>query len=514
MSKGKKRNRDKTKRRKERRQSSQKKERCPLPLEIICQNCQAKLQQTQRSLFCPFCSASAVEYCYRVLEDRQVKILENEKGIWRFQEFLPVFEKRISLGEGNTPIRKARQILKNKIVLYFKVEGANPTGSFLDRVSPLMVSDALSQGMKALVCASDGNLGASLSAYSAAAQLKCYCVVPKNTSPEKRTQIQAFGAEIINFGETIDDSLSLAKKLIEKGRYQATPEYNILTIEGTKTIAFEIIEQFTTKKSHPHEPFPDFIVIPMGSGGLLYSIWRGLKQAQKAALLPNKAKLPRIIGVQVEGFDSIVKAFHTGKTSVDRSTKKTKKTVADALSVRQPTYGEKAMQSILESKGIAITATEEEIINASKSLAEKEGLFVELSSAIVVAAVKKLAKEQFFKKSDVVLTILTASGLKTSRAFQRKTAPAKRIRAFRSMGTKLEILTILDQQNDINFGYSIWKELGQNISLQAVYQHLKELVQKEFIKEEEMTDRQKKYRLTEKGRLLIQKMKELEELLE
>ena len=482
-----------------------------MPLEISCQNCQAKLPPSQRSLICPYCSASAVEYQFVLKENRPCTVHKNQRGIWRYEDFLPVFRKRITLGEGNTPIRKARQLFKEKVQLSFKIEGANPTGSFLDRVSPLMVSAALSQGMKTLVCASDGNLGASLSAYSAAAQLKCYCVIPKNTSPEKKTQMQAFGAEIISFGETIDDSLSLAKKMIEKGRYQATPEYNILTIEGTKTIAFEIIEELGRENTTSFD-FPEYLIIPMGSGGLLYSIWRGFKQAQEAKLFPKEKRFPKIIGVQVEGYDVIVKSLATGKMSISTTGKKgRRKTIADAISVRKPTYGEKAMESIRESKGTATTVSEEEIITASKMLAQKEGLFVELSSAAVVAAATQLVEERFFTREDVVLAVITSSGLKTSHAFQRKTSPTGKIRTFRSMGTKLEILTLITQK-EADFGYAIWKELGESISLQAVYQHLKELVTKGFIKEDETTERQKKYSLTEKGRKLLQKMNELEEL--
>ncbi|MHA1220526.1 MAG: pyridoxal-phosphate dependent enzyme, partial [Candidatus Heimdallarchaeota archaeon] len=161
-----------------------------------------------------------------------------------------------------------------------------------------MVSDALSREMNSLVCASDGNLGASLSAYCAAAQLNCYCVVPKNTSPEKRTQMLAYGADIVDYGNTIDDSLDLAKKMIEKGRYQATPEFNILTVEGAKTISFEIIDQLNSSETFEQI---DFIVVPMGSGSLLYSIWKGFKQAKEFKLVDAKFKLPKIIGVQADG---------------------------------------------------------------------------------------------------------------------------------------------------------------------------------------------------------------------
>ena len=165
--------------------------------------------------------------------------------------------------------------------------------SFLDRMSPLMISDALSRKMESVVCASDGNLGASVSAYCAAAQLQCFCVVPKSASPEKRTQMLAYGAEVVDYGKTIEESLDLARKMIEKGRYQATPEFNIMAFEGTKTIAFEIVEQLMNKDSGSNV---DYVVVPMGSGSLLYSIWLGFKQAKQFDLIPSDYKLPKIIG--------------------------------------------------------------------------------------------------------------------------------------------------------------------------------------------------------------------------
>jgi DNA-binding PadR family transcriptional regulator len=111
-----------------------------------------------------------------------------------------------------------------------------------------------------------------------------------------------------------------------------------------------------------------------------------------------------------------------------------------------------------------------------------------------------------------MLAIITASGMKTSRAFQKSTTQDKKVESLRSMGTKIEILKIINNK-DSNFGYGIWKSLGQLISLQAVYQHLKELQKRELIIEIETKDRQKRYSITTKGKQLIKKMNELEELL-
>ncbi|MBD3191853.1 MAG: pyridoxal-phosphate dependent enzyme [Candidatus Heimdallarchaeota archaeon] len=486
---------------------------------VICQNCKTKLSLQQRSITCPHCSANAVEFQYQ-LEQGEPRILREEEGIWRYSHFLPRFEKKVSLGEGNTPLREAKNLFQRELDLLLKIEGKNPTGSFLDRISSLMVSDALSQGMDSLISASDGNLGASLSAYCAAAGIKSICVVPKNAPTEKRAQMIAYGAQVIDYGETIDSSLTLAKKMTEQGRYQATPELNILTIEGAKTIALEIVEQLAheTKSNAKNKNFsqPEYLVVPMGSGSLLYAIWKGFKQAKESGLL-NKKQLPKIIGVQLKGFDPITKAFTTEKgkpivfTNKAKSGKK-EQGLADAILVHSPFFGGKAIQSIRESGGIALSVTEQEMIAASKRLGKKEGVFAELSSATVIAAIAQLQEDNYFSTDAGVLAIITASGLKTSGAFHKKTTRKKRVESFRSMGTKVEILRIIDE-GEANFGYGIWKALGKSISLQAIYQHLQELTAAGHIGELKTTGRKKKYQLTERGKKLIKKMSELEELL-
>ena len=293
--------------------------------------------------------------------------------------------------------------------------------------------------------------------------------------------------------------------------YQATPEYNLLTIEGSKTVAHEIVYQLLFQKSNL--PWIEYIVVPIGSGRLLYSLWKGFKEAKKFGLIKNQ-KLPKIIGVQLKGHDSITNAIKSGDTEPKEIKRgvRVDQSLGDAILTRYSLFGTKAIQSIRESNGTSVSISEKEMIDASKKLGKAEGVFAELSSATVIAALEKLTSEQFFTKDTVVLALITASGLKTSRAFQKSTSRIKKVESFRSMGTKVEILTIIDTEES-NFGYGIWKALGQSLSLQAVYQHLKELSAGKHIEEIESNERQKKYRLTEKGKKLIQKMKELEELL-
>ncbi|MFW9924213.1 MAG: pyridoxal-phosphate dependent enzyme [Candidatus Thorarchaeota archaeon] len=473
---------------------------------IICNNCHVELNNLQRSHVCPQCSTNDVEFDCS-LDSEPFRIRNNEQGIWRFKDVLPVFETRFSLGEGNTPLRKTSNLFKGKVEIFLKIEGNNPTGSYLDRLSPLMISDALGRKMNSMVCASDGNLGASLSAYCASAGLKSVCIVPRSSTPEKKVQMEAYGAEIIDFGETIDDSVELAKKMADQKRYQATPEFNLLTIEGSKIISYELIEQLTSSND-----WIDYLVIPMGSGRLLYSIWKGFKEAKKIGFL--KKSIPKIIGVQVKGYDSITTAIQAGEDEPKLAKKEStsSRSLADAILTRKSIFGIKAIQSITDSNGTSISVSEKQILQGSKNLGQAEGVFAELSSATVIAGIDQLLVDGYFNKDDKVFALITSSGLKTSQAFQKNTAREKKVESFRSMGTKVEILEII-QSSEANFGYGIWKALGQSLTLQAVYQHLKELQNGQHIQEIISSDRQKRYDLTEKGKKLIQKMKELEELL-
>lgn len=492
---------------------------------IKCKNCKSILDKKQRSLSCPRCSAAAVEVFYELPENKSLKFNSNDPGIWHYQPLLPFFTHQITLGEGQTSLRRATRLLTNQLDLWFKIEGENPTGSFLDRTAALMVSDALDQQKNTVICASDGNLGASLSAYCAKAGLKSLCVVPKSASPEKKVQMVAHGAELIDYGETIDESLTFARKMVDKKTYQATPEYNLLASEGSKTIAFEIVEQYFTKgkstsktKKGLSEKGIEFIIVPLGSGKLLYSLWKGFQQTQKFGLYPEDIPLPKIIGVQVKGFDQIAKAVQKGEQlppyeSLGKKSQVIHRNIlADAILAQQSIFGKKALECINKSGGTAIAIEEDSLMSSSKKLGKQEGLFAEISSVTVIAGLEELLEQNYFEKNAVVVSILTASGLKTSQAFQKQTTTKKRVESFRQMGTKIEILELI-QSEEADFGYGIWKALGQSISLQAVYQHLKELLEAKHIVVKDSGGRQKNYEITDKGRQLLQKLQELEELI-
>ena len=189
---------------------------------------------------------------------------------------LPPVKHMVSLGEGGTPLHKAERLAKAVGLkdLYLKDETRNPTNSYRDRAAAFLTSNAIDQGFEALVCATNGNMGASLAAYSAKAELICHVLVPKVVDVGKLAQMIAYDAVIEESGDIVDDSIRKAADLAkETGWYQATAELNPLVVEAQKTISFEINEQFTV---------PDWVIVSMGSGGTIYSLWKGFKELKAA----------------------------------------------------------------------------------------------------------------------------------------------------------------------------------------------------------------------------------------
>ncbi|MEM3553801.1 MAG: threonine synthase, partial [Candidatus Bathyarchaeia archaeon] len=278
---------------------------------------------------------------------------------WRYKRFLPKVRNVLSMGEGGTPLIKARRLTKNVRLnnLYFKDETRNPTNSFRDRCAALIVSNAVDLRYKSVVCATNGNFGASLAAYCAKSGITCHVIVPKNVDIGKLAQMLIYDAVIEEYGEIVDDSLKRADELAkEMGWYQGSAEFNPLSIEALKTIAYEVYEQMG---------IPDWFIAPMGSGGTLYAILKGFKELEMRGEIKS---IPRMIGVQAEGCSPIVRAY---TQNLEEPALKTKpSTHALAILVKNPWYGKLALKAIKESKGTATSVSDEEIFLAEQEIAK------------------------------------------------------------------------------------------------------------------------------------------------
>jgi threonine synthase len=337
----------------------------------------------------------------RVLKSRS-------NSLWRYRELLPIENEKkiVDLGAGYTPLRECDRLARKLGIrkLYIKDDTMNPTNSFKDRPATVAVSKALEFGFKTVGCVSTGNLAAAVAAHAAKAGMPCYVFIPVDIEINKILQAAIYGAKIINVKGTYDEANRLAAEAIDEYEL-AIVNVNIRPyyVEGSKTLIFEICEQLGWKA-------PDNIIVPMGSGALLCSIWRGLKQFIEIGLI-NELKT-RIIGAQPEGCSPIVKAFKSNLNDIFPIEKP--KTIAKSLAIGNPGDGVYALKNIRESNGIAESANDEEILEGIKLLAENEGVFTEPAGGVTIAVLKKLIELGEISRDEEVVCCITGSGFKSS----------------------------------------------------------------------------------------------------
>ncbi len=318
------------------------------------------------------------------------------KGLLRtYKKYLPINEKTpmITMLEGNTPLVRSVMIAQDlDLDLYFKYEGLNPTGSFKDRGMVMAVAKAMEAGSKTIMCASTGNTSASAAAYAARCGLKCIVLVPSgNIAMGKLAQALIYGAEVIAVDGNFDNALEIVRKITSSHPITLVNSVNPFRIEGQKTGAYEISDRFGNA--------PDYLAIPVGNAGNITAYWAGFKDYHRDGKNEN---LPKMLGFQAEGASPIV-AGHIFENP---------QTIATAIKIGNPASWKKAETALNESKGNIDSVTDDEILEAYKMLASREGVFAEPASCASLAGVLKLHKKGFFKKGDRVVCVLTGNGLK------------------------------------------------------------------------------------------------------
>jgi threonine synthase len=382
---------------------------------LLCTNCGRLLSPSSCSYECPACSGILeVQYDQEALAQAAAKdFASSRRGLWRFHDVLPVEGKThvISLMEGGSPLIKAERLSNMLDVrVYLKDETRNPTGSFKDRPNAVGISKALELGAKTVAVASTGNAAASLSAYAAKAGVTCVVAVPEDVSHSKLNQIMIFGAKVVRVRGAYSDAFRLIKEACKTfGWHNLTSvsSANPYQVEGDKTVAYEICEEVAWKS-------PDWITIPIGAGPLLVGIWKGFKELFEMGRIKD---LPKLIGVQAEGCSPIARAFKQGLQEV--SPWGTPHTVARAIADPLVGYsqdGSLTLSRIRESRGIAESVSDGEMIEAIHLLARAEGLFAEPAAAASVAVVKKLRHSGIVRRDQVILPIITGTGLKSFQA--------------------------------------------------------------------------------------------------
>ncbi|HHL39570.1 MAG TPA: threonine synthase [Deltaproteobacteria bacterium] len=325
----------------------------------------------------------------------------DRKGVWEgvireFRGFLPDIsdEAVVTLREGNTPLVESHNLgdMVGDIRLLFKYEGLNPTGSFKDRGMTLAVSMARQAGSEAVICASTGNTSASAAAYAAKAGMRAYVLVPEGRiAVGKLSQAMIHGAVVMEVSGSFDDALDIVKEITRSHPVTMVNSLNPYRIEGQKTAAFEVCEHL----GHP----PTFHFLPVGNAGNITAYWKGYREYRDKDITSS---LPKMMGFQAEGAAPIV----LGHVVEDPQT------IATAIRIGNPASWKEAEAARDESGGIIDMVSDEQIIEAYRLLASREGIFCEPASAASLAGLIKLKKEGVVSDGDTVVCTLTGHGLK------------------------------------------------------------------------------------------------------
>jgi threonine synthase len=344
-------------------------------------------------------------------------------SLWRYLPLLPVNELEGDATPlhtaGGTPVFKLSALGKKLGVqnLWLKDESRNPTASFKDRASAVVVARAHEIGAEVIVTASTGNAGAALAGMSASVGQKAVIFAPKSAPQAKVAQLLIFGAKVILVDGTYDDAFDLSVKCAaEFGWYCRNTGYNPFTAEGKKTAGFEIWEWWQDAHAKWHDEFgegldhpPLTVFVSVGDGNIISGIHKGFKDLVELGWM---ARVPRIVGVQAEGSAAISNAFHGNTETI---TPVSAKTIADSISVDLPRDGVRAIRAAKESGGTYVYVSDSEILNAIVELG-RVGVFAEPAGAAAYAGLVKAVSMGVVRSEDPVLVLNTGSGLKDVRA--------------------------------------------------------------------------------------------------
>jgi len=339
----------------------------------------------------------------------QQRRLSNEpadrSGVWRFRELLSFVEPGapiISLSEGSTPLVETRRSGEwaGGVLLAMKHQGNNPTGSFKDLGMTTCITQAASQRVQVVACASTGNTSSSMAAYAARVGVRAILFVPcKGVSLAKLAQAIDYGALVVEVGDTFDQAFELLQKIATEMGLYLVNSINPFRIEGQKTIVAELMEQRAWRP-------PDYIVVPGGNLGNASAIGKGLRELKALALIK---KVPRLVVIQAAGANPFYRMLASGLSEL--TPLEHARTEATAIRIGNPANWKKARRELDWTAGICESVTDEEIWSAKAVLGE-DGIGCEPASAATLAGLRKLRQAGKIEQDADVVAILTGHQLK------------------------------------------------------------------------------------------------------
>jgi threonine synthase len=381
----------------------------PVPSALVCVRCSARYPVDHYAQDCPTCRARGAPANLTVAYDAvpgcgtdRDAVRRDRGSMWRWHGFLhaPAAD-AVTLGEGNTPLLPAPSLGLGDV--WIKDESRNPTWSFKDRLASGALTTARRFGAKVIASSSSGNAGAAAAAYAAKAGIPCVVFTFTGSAGPLVLQMRAYGAMVVKVADKADRWRLQTLGVREFGWYPTSPFFgpvvgsNPYGMEGYKTIAYEIAEAFDWQP-------PDWCVLPVCYGDALYGMWKGFEELKALGWID---RVPRFVAAEVSG--SLVAAMEGGDALPPESPRNTP-SIATSIGALQGTV--QALDVLRKSNGAAVTIGDDDLRRWVLTLAAKEGLWPEASSAAPFAAIERLRRDGTIKPDERCVALLTAAGLK------------------------------------------------------------------------------------------------------
>jgi len=366
-------------------------------MQVICELCGRKEEYDPAKWRCD-CGGAWMLYASQSM---QIGSIEKDiRSIWRYHSFFPVQlnKKPASLGAGFTPLLPCT-LYDREVSL--KLDYLMPTGSFKDRGVELMMNVLKAYRVESIAEDSSGNAGAAVAAYAARLGMQADIFAPAHASPAKLSQIALFGANVHTIPGERKNAAEAVLEAVEKGKVYASHAYNPVYLLGQQTAAWEVWEQ-----SGYHAP--DWVIVPVGQGGNLLGYFEGFSVLHRANLID---KMPGLIAVQPERLAPICDALQNDWQNWEPVSAPEKGSIAEGLAITNPVRWKHIVKALKKSGGFCVRVKEEDILPARKMLAEK-GFYIEPTSAVVIAALKKVIN--LIERDQTIVVSLTGSGLKSA----------------------------------------------------------------------------------------------------
>jgi threonine synthase len=394
-------------------------------LKLQCSVCEAEYAPDAVQYTCPVCGEVGtldVLYDYAHLrESLNRNMLPNIPSMWRYRDLLPLKSGSPvpPLTVGMTPLYDAPRLASELGVrqAWVKDDGRNPTGSLKDRASALIVARAMEQGIQVVSTASTGNAAAALAGVGASVGMKTIIFVPAAAPEAKIAQLLIYGATVLLVEDTYDVAFDLCYKICrEQGWYCRNTGINPFTVEGKKTISFEIAEQLQWD-------VPDVVVVSVGDGNIIAGVHKGFYDLLQLGWI---TRIPRLIGVQALGSAALLGAWEQNLDARDMQPIDAH-TIADSISAGLPRDRSRALRAVHQTNGAFVGVSDDEIVNAIAPLAQLTGVFAEPAAAATYAGAKRAVENSVIHADERVALLVTGNGLKDVKRAQKAVGTGTRV---------------------------------------------------------------------------------------